>query len=74
MGLIVVDQFAATSVAPMPNMVNLTLSASPQHLLSLGSVHINSSNAELAAAGLTFLRKIAVAKEYAGTCGIILLA
>jgi len=78
----------------------VTLSASPQHLLSRGSVHINSSNASLPPIinlkffsvpydielTVTFLRKIAAAKEYAGifgtevapvpesTCGIILLA
>jgi choline dehydrogenase-like flavoprotein len=86
MELIVVDQFAATTVAPMPNKTYVTLSASPQHLLSRGSVHINSSNAshspiininsfsvpydvQLAVAGLTFLRKIAAAKEYAGIFG-----
>ena len=47
MELIVVDQFAATTVAPMPDTTYVTLSASPQHLLSRGSVHINSSDASL---------------------------
>jgi choline dehydrogenase-like flavoprotein len=45
--LIIADEFAATTVTPMPNKTYVTLSASPQHLLSRGSVHISSNNASI---------------------------
>lgn len=43
--LIALDGFVCSAGTPVPNKTYTTFSAAPQHLLSRGSVHINSSSA-----------------------------
>jgi len=86
MELIGVDGYFIHFETPTPNKTYTTFIALQQHLLSRGSIHINSSNpshypvidanyfsapfdAEVATAGLAYLRKIAATPQYAAILG-----